>query len=119
MDCPTRCVLVSLAWLIQDREEVIQEVFLQLFKSIGDYQERTGGSFRGWLRTITSSKIADLIRKKNSSRKRRVVMQRTGPCSKRSANNSAKTMRVRHASSLRRALEQIEGDFDPGVWQAF
>ena len=31
----------------QDRREVIQEVFLELFEHIGNFQERTGGTFRG------------------------------------------------------------------------
>jgi RNA polymerase sigma-70 factor (ECF subfamily) len=102
-----------------DREEVIQEVFLQLFDSIGKYQERTGGSFRGWLRTITSSKIVDLIRRKRQEpqaaggdKAYRALLEQAGQQLGQDDDSDANIL-------LWRALEQIEGDFEARVWQAF
>ena len=45
-------------------DDVLQEVLRSVFNGIGDFQRDAGmGTFRGWLRTITSRRIADFFRR--------------------------------------------------------
>ncbi len=45
---------------IADAEEVTQEVFLAVARGIGSFhRDQDGDTFRGWLRTITRTKIAE------------------------------------------------------------
>lgn len=48
----------------EDSADVMQEVFKSVVRKIGDFKKEEG-TFRGWLRTITTNKIRDLIRKKS------------------------------------------------------
>jgi RNA polymerase sigma-70 factor (ECF subfamily) len=49
----------------EDRAEIFQEVFLAVLRNIGAFQRADRrGSFRGWLRTITTNKILDLARQR-------------------------------------------------------
>src|SRR3954451_16054692 len=50
----------------EDRADIFQEVFRTLAEKIDIFcRDRPGGTFRGWLRTITRNKIADHFRKKH------------------------------------------------------
>src|SRR5437016_5008771 len=49
----------------QDVADVFQEVFLSVATHIADFhKDREGDTFRGWLRTITRSKVLDLFRRR-------------------------------------------------------
>jgi RNA polymerase sigma-70 factor (ECF subfamily) len=49
-----------------DAEDVEQEVFKAVFRTIGTFQhQQEGASFRGWLRTIVRSKIVDRARRQS------------------------------------------------------
>ena len=41
----------------KSREDLLQEVMLQVFRDIGDFQVEPGASFSGWVRTIADSKL--------------------------------------------------------------
>jgi RNA polymerase sigma-70 factor (ECF subfamily) len=48
-----------------DAEDVFQDVFRAVAAHIGTFtRDRATGSFRGWLRTITRSKLADHFRRR-------------------------------------------------------
>ncbi|MGO9110952.1 MAG: RNA polymerase sigma factor [Thermoguttaceae bacterium] len=42
-----------------DRADVFQDVFRAVTRHIGNFQRERSGSFRAWLRSIVSSKVAD------------------------------------------------------------
>ena len=46
----------------QDIRDIFQDVFFSVAKSIHQFQPRQNGSFRGWLRTVTRSKVNDYFR---------------------------------------------------------
>jgi RNA polymerase sigma-70 factor (ECF subfamily) len=48
-----------------DIADIVQEVFMAVARHIEAFRkERAGGSFRGWLRTITQNKLRDHFRKR-------------------------------------------------------
>ena len=103
----------------EDTEEVTQETFRAVYSGIGGL--RHGGpddTFRGWLRTIVSSKIANLIQR-----------QRHSPGA---AGGSAAIRQIEQLPDLvddeetsvvnslyQRAMQLIEDKFEPKTWQAF
>ena len=48
----------------EDVADVFQDVFATVNRSIGDFQRDAEGSFRGWLWTITRSRAADHLRRR-------------------------------------------------------
>ncbi len=49
----------------QDAADVTQDTFLAISTRLGQYRaDRPGATFRGWLRTITRNKAADLVRER-------------------------------------------------------
>ena len=49
----------------QDAEDLTQEVFVRVFRSLGSYQP---GTFEGWLHRITTNLFLDQVRRKNKIR---------------------------------------------------
>lgn len=49
-----------------DAADVMQEVFRSVAISIPNFRKQKSGTFRGWLRTITTNKIRDGIRKQKN-----------------------------------------------------
>ncbi|MCO6454680.1 MAG: sigma-70 family RNA polymerase sigma factor [Pirellulaceae bacterium] len=50
----------------RDVDDVVQEVFASVLTGIDRFQQTERGSFRGWLWTITSRKIVDYWRERNT-----------------------------------------------------
>jgi RNA polymerase sigma-70 factor (ECF subfamily) len=44
-------------------DDVLQEVFLQAFRSISRFEARAGGTFGGWLTAIADARLADAVRR--------------------------------------------------------
>jgi RNA polymerase sigma-70 factor (ECF subfamily) len=112
-------------WSLQDQDaaDIFQEVFQSVARSIRDFRkERSGDTFRGWLRTITRNKVLDLFR-----RRRREPVGEGGTSAQRrftqlpSEIPSLDEESDSHAeqSLLLRALESIRSDFEERTWQAF
>lgn len=51
-----------------DAENITQEVFLSIDRSLGDFHRQRTGSFRRWLKTNTTRKCIDHFRKSNRER---------------------------------------------------
>ena len=48
-----------------DAQDVVQEVVTELFRAMPRFEyDRSRGTFRGWLRTITQNKVADHLARK-------------------------------------------------------
>ncbi len=50
-------------------EDLTQEVMLQVFRDIGDFQVEPGASFSGWVRTITQRKLSDYWRRARAQKR--------------------------------------------------
>jgi RNA polymerase sigma-70 factor (ECF subfamily) len=106
----------------EDTADVFQEVFRAVAEHIGTFRrDRTGDSFRGWLRTITRNKIRDLFRRRHDQ-----------PLAEGGTDAQLRLMAVPEpladedaaeadlmAGQLRRALESLRGEFEERTWRAF
>ena len=106
-----------------DAGDVFQEVFRAVAEAIGDFcKDHSTGSFRGWLRTITRSKLADHFRRAEhqpmatgGSAAYHRLQQAEGPVEEADDPREADTVR-----QLRlRAMELIQGEFEPRTWEMF
>ena len=105
-----------------DAADVGQEVFGAVAQAITRFRhDRQGDSFRGWLYTITRNKIRDL-----ANARRHVVAiggydalrGLEGIPAPSDALNDAPGCNDRE-ELVRRAVEMVRGDFEPGTWAAF
>jgi RNA polymerase sigma-70 factor (ECF subfamily) len=109
----------------EDAADVFQEVFQAVAAHLGGFRrERPDDTFRGWLRTITRSKVADHYRRRAGEpsgaggSEARALMAELPWANPRDHDPDAGGDEVEHAL-LRRALESIRGEFEPRTWQAF
>jgi DNA-directed RNA polymerase specialized sigma24 family protein len=49
-----------------DAADVTQNVLLELTKSLGEFNRQNRGSFRKWLKIVTTNKVKDFFRKQQS-----------------------------------------------------
>ncbi len=107
----------------QDREDVFQDVFLTAWSRIESLRERRpGDSFRGWLLTVTRSRIVDLARRRlaqprgagGSEGYQQLLSLSEAQLSE--GGSSAPDSKRRR---VQRALEMVRGDFDERLWLAF
>jgi RNA polymerase sigma-70 factor (ECF subfamily) len=102
---------------------VFQEVFQSVAAHLAGFRrERSGDTFRGWLRTITRNKVNDHFRRRRrepvavgGSEARALLTQ---------LPEAAESEEERPACGaegelIRRALEMIRGEFEARTWQAF
>lgn len=105
----------------QDAADIMQDVLHAVTTNIGRFQT-TGGTFRGWLWTITRNKVRDHHR---TQAKREQALGGTDAYGQlqrmaeapaaRNSDDGQSEMRGIH----RRALELMQTDFEPQTWQAF
>jgi RNA polymerase sigma-70 factor, ECF subfamily len=107
-----------------DAEEVGQEVFLAITRTIKDFRcDRPGDSFQGWVRAIAKSKIMDFFRKR-----------RQGPVAEGGSDGQQRldeaadpdfldgdpaALRLEKQLLVHRALELIQCEFETKTWRAF
>ncbi len=106
-----------------DAADVFQEVFQAVAAHLCGFRHtRPGGTFRGWLRTITRNKVRDHYRRlgrepagAGGSEARRLLDEVAGtePPEEAAAADPAET------ELLHRALAMIRGEFEPRTWAAF
>lgn len=107
----------------EDAADVFQEVFRAVARGVvGFRRDRAGDTFRGWLRTIARSKIADHFRR---------LEQAPQPAGGTDAqirlqalpdpllDDSDPAEEGVMQAQLRRLLEALRGDFEERTWQAF
>jgi RNA polymerase sigma-70 factor (ECF subfamily) len=112
-----------------DAADAVQEIFRSVFRGIADFrgrqQDGRGGSFRGWLWTITRNQVRLFFRNQEkrpqalggSDAQRRLAQQPDAFAALEEPDPddwSATRQRIVH-----RALELIRGDFLPTTWEAF
>jgi RNA polymerase sigma-70 factor (ECF subfamily) len=106
-----------------DREDVFQEVFLAVARSMERFQlDQPDRSFRGWLLRITQNKIIDLARRRKkqpSAHGGSDVHQKLLQLSDQELSSSLSVPLDDHQQMMTRALRLIRGDFEDHTWQAF
>jgi RNA polymerase sigma-70 factor (ECF subfamily) len=101
----------------QDAEDLVQEVFVVLIRTLPEFRYDRGRRFRGWLWTV--------ILNKHRERTRRAVlpMQEGGEIGLSGVADSEVDPSLDEAEYrqyiVQRAMQIIEEDFQPTTWQAF
>ena len=106
----------------QDRADVFQDVFQTVARSIGDARfDRPGDSFRGWLRTVTRSRVLDFFRRRGKQPDAIGGTEANLRLSQFPAAHGDvddEEDQSQHILFLS-ALEMIRQHFEPRTWQAF
>jgi RNA polymerase sigma-70 factor, ECF subfamily len=106
----------------EDAADVFQEVFRSVAEHIADFRrDRTGDTFRGWLRTITRNKVHDHFRRQQhqpaatgGSDFQRQMLALPDPLDEADPSENALLSRQLH-----QALETIRPDVEEQTWTAF
>ena len=106
----------------QDIPDVVQDVFRAVVTGLASFRkQREGDTFRGWLRTITRSKLSDAFRRRG-----RTVAAPGGSAMQRRAeevealeDDDDPQEQSAEQELFFRGLESIRGQFEPHVWDAF
>ncbi|MCI0704676.1 MAG: sigma-70 family RNA polymerase sigma factor [Planctomycetia bacterium] len=106
-----------------DAADVFQDVFQSVAAHIAGFRrDSSGGTFRGWLRTITRNKVNDVFRRRlreppgvGGSEAQTALAQLPEPASL-DEDGSAD---VAVSALMRRALELIRCEFETRTWHAF
>lgn len=104
--------------------DCVQDVFTSVAKSLNGFRaEGSSGSFRGWLWTITSNKIKDMVR-----RSRNQPSAPGGSTALHFLQNLPQDLDVpdvepsepqQLSDLVGRGLEQVRGEFEPRTWDIF
>jgi RNA polymerase sigma-70 factor (ECF subfamily) len=102
-----------------DAADVRQDVMLAVARAVGEFRrDRPGDSFRGWLRAITRSKLADYWRKRPAA----TAVTGGSDAYRRLQQLAAADSEDSDAEAglvYRRALDLIRTDFEERSWRAF
>lgn len=105
----------------QDIPDVVQDVFRAVVSGLASFRkQREGDTFRGWLRTITRSKLSDAFRRRGRS----VTAPGGSAMQRRAEEVEAFTdddpqEQTAEQELFFRGLESIRNQFEPHVWDAF
>jgi RNA polymerase sigma-70 factor (ECF subfamily) len=106
-----------------DAEDLRQEVFMSVSRSLGEFQRGSQGSFRGWLHKIAKNKMHDLWERKKTTPQAPGGTDSDGPIvaapSPQDSSSSESTADEETGILYRRALELISRDFGERTWKAF
>jgi RNA polymerase sigma-70 factor (ECF subfamily) len=97
-----------------DRDDLVQEVMLAVFRRVAEFERRGPGAFRAWLRGIVTNQTRKFFR-----------ARKMYPCidlDQLAGDDSVLSRRWdrEHDEHLAaRALRAVEGDFSAQTWQAF
>ncbi|MGL6226606.1 MAG: RNA polymerase sigma factor [Thermoguttaceae bacterium] len=125
--------LLVLTWCRQvpllqrvDRQDIFQDVFLTAFQKIDQFQKEKGShqSFRGWLKSITRSRIADQLRKMRKSPQllsdtRMELLGKSLQVEPVALAEDEQSLESERLEIYRRAISIIRVDFEPQTWEAF
>jgi RNA polymerase sigma-70 factor, ECF subfamily len=116
------------AWVLRagvprdDADDLIQDVLLALLRQVGEFERRSEGAFRGWLRTVLARRITYHLRRQGV----RPVAPGGSDLARRLeelASAESELSRVwdrEHDTHVaRQSLRVVQADFAPATWQAF
>lgn len=110
-----------------DSADILQEVFRSVSSGVAKFKpQRSVGSFRSWLKTITRTKIIDNIRSQNKnpsgrggSTAHQQIANAPDPLIGEEDENSEEEAENENAIVVRRAMELIKPEFSEQNWSAF
>lgn len=107
-----------------DVRDVFQEVFRAIATGIGGFhKDRPSDRFRGWLRRIVQTKLADHFRRAGrepagaggtDAYQRLLEVEASAPGDESASDEAPALQQLRL-----RAVEAIRGEFEPRTWEAF
>lgn len=105
----------------QDAADVLQDVFHAVARNLGQFRpDPAGGSFRGWLWTITRNKVRDHYRARDAEPVGGTDMQhRLQEVPEVEPASWSESGECSRATLVNRATQLICDDFEPRTWQAF
>ncbi len=107
----------------QDCVDVCQEVFRSVAQNIDGFRHsQSGGSFRGWLRTITRSKVIDHFRRQDrqpAAAGGSQAYQDFLAIPDSDLSSAADSSDSENAILVKGALESIRNEFEDRTWRAF
>jgi RNA polymerase sigma-70 factor, ECF subfamily len=104
-----------------DQDDLIQEVLTAVERHIGTFERGGANSFRGWLRTITRSKISDFVRKHPrqatgiGGSDALAIFDQTPQSDETSGEELAEEKRILYL----RAVALLRDEFKESTWKAF
>ena len=101
-----------------DAADLMQEVWRSVAGHIGRFEKGAGGSFRGWLWTITRNKLRDYFRS-NQGKPEAVGGSEARERFQEVPEDEPSDSTPDSQSMLHRSLEMIRGDFEEHTWKAF
>lgn len=108
----------------RDCEDILQDVLRTVVSSIGRFRkDKPGGSFRGWLRTITRSRLIDFYRKRSNEpdgaggTEAQLRFSQLADLPEETEDDEDDAQEDR--SLYLRGIELIRDEFQPQTWQAF
>ena len=89
----------------KSRDDLLQEVMLQVFRDIGDFEVEPGASFSGWVRTIADRKLKDYWRRARAQKRGGGNVQHLGDFDEQGGRERFEDERVERQSMLVRFQE--------------
>jgi RNA polymerase sigma-70 factor (ECF subfamily) len=105
-----------------DAADVLQDVFLAVATSIDAFTQSGQGTFRGWLWTITRSKVCDCFRRRRAGDRGiggSEAQWRLAELPEPWSDDTNDATRSEAQQLFQRALELIRAEFEPRTWAAF
>lgn len=87
------------------RDDLLQEVMLQVFRDVGEFQVEPGASFSGWVRTIADRKLKDYWRRARAQKRGGGNEQHLGDFDEQGGRDRFEDERVERQSMLVRFQE--------------
>ncbi len=110
-----------------DRADVFQEVSLAVARHLATFRhDRPGDTFRGWLRSITRTKILDLFRRQarhprglGGTSEQYIIRGVADNQTDTDGRDAASVQRWENAVLARQAIRLVRDEFEDRTWQAF
>jgi RNA polymerase sigma-70 factor (ECF subfamily) len=103
-----------------DADDVCQDVFRAVAAGIdGFHRDRPGDTFRGWLRTVTRSKILNHFQRRQKQPTAQGGTEAHANLQHIADQELSDDSPEEMSALYHRALELVRGEFEPSTWQAF
>ncbi|MBY0521920.1 MAG: sigma-70 family RNA polymerase sigma factor [Gemmataceae bacterium] len=103
-----------------DAEDIAQDVFHGVSAGLAKFRhDRTGDTFRGWLRGITRNKLLDHFRRRDHQPQAQGGSDAQRRLSQVAETDQAEDSDEQLSGLYHRALELVRGEFEVRTWQAF
>jgi len=100
----------------KSREDLEQEVMLQVFRDIHEFEVEPGASFSGWVRTIADRKLKDYWRRARAQKRGSGQVQHLGDFDETGGRERFADERVERQSMLVR-FQELRGGLDDALGQ--